>query len=97
MSETYSIVDNNDSFLDATDMVFIDAVTTGYSRAASGENPALLYGVVPDATMFADFIYQYLTRNERWGSPRISAGRKLRDHEIGSAFEDPAKAATRFI
>jgi len=74
MAAPYSIVDNNDSFLDATDMVFIDAVTTGYSRAASGENPAQFYGVVPDATMFADFIYQYLTRNERWASPKFLLG-----------------------
>lgn len=70
----YSIVDNEDSFLDATDMVFIDAVSTGYSRPAPGENPSQFYGVVQDATIFSDFIYQYVTRNERWASPKFLLG-----------------------
>ncbi len=74
MPAPYSIVDNNDSFLDATDMVFIDAVSTGYSRPAPGENPAQFYGVVQDATTFSDFIYQYVTRNERWASPKFLLG-----------------------
>src|SRR5579872_5779309 len=74
MPAPYSIVDNDDSFLDATDMVFIDAVSTGYSRPAPGENPAQFYGVVQDATMFSDFIYQYVTRNERWASPKFLLG-----------------------
>jgi carboxypeptidase C (cathepsin A) len=74
MPAPYSIVDNNDSFLDATDMVFIDAVSTGYSRPAPGENPSQFYGVVQDATEFSDFIYQYVTRNERWASPKFLLG-----------------------
>jgi carboxypeptidase C (cathepsin A) len=74
MPAPYSIVDNNDSFLDATDMVFIDAVSTGYSRPAPGENPSQFYGVVQDATMFSDFIYQYVTREERWASPKFLLG-----------------------
>jgi carboxypeptidase C (cathepsin A) len=74
MPAPYSVEDNNDSFLDSTDMVFIDAVTTGYSRAVPGENPTQFYGVVNDATSFADFIYQYVTRNERWASPKFLLG-----------------------
>jgi carboxypeptidase C (cathepsin A) len=74
MPAPYSIVDNEDSFLDATDMVFIDAVSTGYSRPAPGENPSQFYGVVQDATIFSDFIYQYVTRNERWASPKFLLG-----------------------
>jgi carboxypeptidase C (cathepsin A) len=70
----YSIEDNEDSFLDATDMVFIDAVSTGYSRPVPGEAPAQFYGVVQDATWFSDFIYQYVTRNERWLSPKFLIG-----------------------
>jgi carboxypeptidase C (cathepsin A) len=70
----YTIEDNNDSFLDATDMVFVDAVSTGYSRPAPGENPSQFYGVVQDATIFSDFIYQYITRNERWSSPKFLLG-----------------------
>ncbi len=74
MPAPYSIIENGDSFLDATDMVFVDAVSTGYSRPAPGENTAQFYGVVQDATFFADFIYQYLTRNERWASPKFLIG-----------------------
>jgi len=74
MPAPYSIVENNDSFLDATDMVFVDAVSTGYSRPAPGENTAQFYGIVQDATFFADFIYQYLTRAERWASPKYLIG-----------------------
>jgi carboxypeptidase C (cathepsin A) len=74
MPAPYSIVDNADSFLDAADLAFVDAVSTGYSRPAPGETPAQFYGVVPDATWFSDFIYQYITRNERWASPKFLIG-----------------------
>src|SRR5580704_6934409 len=74
MPAPYSVVDNNDSFLDATDLTFIDAVSTGYSRVVPGENPSQFYGIVQDATIFSDFIYQYLTRNERWASPKFLLG-----------------------
>jgi carboxypeptidase C (cathepsin A) len=74
MPAPYSIVDNEDSFLDATDLVFIDAISTGYSRPAPGEAGAQFYGVIEDANWFADFIYQYITRNERWDSPKFLIG-----------------------
>src|SRR5271165_6243463 len=74
MPAPYTTEDNDDSFLDATDMVFVDAVSTGYSRPMPGEAPAQFHGVVQDATYFADFIYQYLTRNERWSSPKYLIG-----------------------
>jgi carboxypeptidase C (cathepsin A) len=74
MPAPYSSVDNNDSFLDATDMVFIDAPSTGFSRPVPGENASQFYGVVQDATVFSDFIYQYLTRAERWASPKFLIG-----------------------
>lgn len=74
MPAPYSIVDNEDSFLDATDLVFIDAISTGYSRPAPGENPAQFHGVIQDANWFADFIYQYINRNQRWLSPKFLIG-----------------------
>jgi carboxypeptidase C (cathepsin A) len=74
MPAPYSIVENVDSFLDVTDLVFVDAISTGYSRPAPGENTAQFYGVEQDATFFADFIYQFLTRNERWASPKFLIG-----------------------
>jgi len=74
MPAPYSVVDNEDSFLDATDLIFIDAISTGYSRPAPGENPAQFHGIIEDANWFADFIYQYITRNERWLSPKFLIG-----------------------
>lgn len=74
MAAPYVVEDNRDSFLDATDMVFIDAVSTGYSRPAPGENAAQFHGVIQDANWFSDFIYQYVTRNARWASPKFLIG-----------------------
>lgn len=70
----YTVMDNEDSFLDATDLVFIDAISTGYSRPAPGENPAQFHGIIADANWFADFIYQYINRNQRWPSPKFLIG-----------------------
>ncbi len=93
MPAPYTITDNEESFLDATDMVFVDAIGTGYSRPAPGENRTQFYGVIEDANWFADFIYQYITRNERWSSPKFLIGEsygttraagltgELRDHQ----------------
>ena len=74
MPAPYSIIENGDSFLDSTDLVFVDAISTGYSRPVPGENTTQFYGVMQDATFFADFIYQYLTRAERWASPKFLIG-----------------------
>ncbi len=74
MPAPYSVIENGDSFLDSTDLIFVDAIATGYSRPVPGENTAQFFGVVQDATFFADFIYQYLTRNERWTSPKFLIG-----------------------
>ncbi len=74
MPAPYTIIDNEDSFLDATDLVFIDAISTGFSRPAPGEAPAQFHGIIADANWFADFIYQYITRNERWASPKFLIG-----------------------
>ena len=74
MPAPYQIVDNDESYLDATDMVFIDAIGTGYSRPVAGENRSQFYGIIEDANWFADFIYQYITRNERWLSPKYLIG-----------------------
>ncbi len=74
MPAPYRVEDNRDSFLDATDLVFVDAIGTGYSRPATGQDPSQFYGVVKDANAFSDFIYQYITRNERWSSPKFLIG-----------------------
>ena len=74
MPAPYRVEDNRDSFLDATDMVFVDAISTGYSRPVPGENAAQFHGIIEDANWFSDFIYQYVTRNQRWASPKYLIG-----------------------
>ncbi len=74
MPAPYTVEDNRDSFLDATDLVFVDAISTGYSRPAPGQNPNQFHGVIEDANWFSDFIYQYVTRNQRWASPKFLIG-----------------------
>ncbi|MFI4898622.1 MAG: S10 family peptidase [Phycisphaerales bacterium JB059] len=70
----YGVVDNAHSLLDRSDFVFIDPVSTGYSRA-SGEGRAKdFHGVEPDIASVAEFIRRYITREERWRSPKFIAG-----------------------
>ncbi|QOV89097.1 S10 family peptidase [Humisphaera borealis] len=70
----YKTVENEFSWLAATDMVFIDPVGTGYSRAAAGEDGKQFYGVEEDLRWVAEFIRLYTTRNLRWPSPKFLAG-----------------------
>ncbi len=70
----YRLVDNASSWLDETDLVFIDPVGTGFSRPAKGEKPEQFYGVKEDVKWVADFIRLYVTRYERWLSPMCLAG-----------------------
>jgi carboxypeptidase C (cathepsin A) len=70
----HMLIPNNSTWLDATDLVFIDPVNTGYSRAAEGVKPEEFFGVEHDIQSVAEFIRLYLTRNNRWLSPRFLAG-----------------------
>src|SRR5437899_12420117 len=70
----YKLVDNDVSLVDISDLVFIDPVSTGYSRAVPGEAPQQFHGVTPDLESVADFIRLYATRNKRWSSPKFLAG-----------------------
>jgi carboxypeptidase C (cathepsin A) len=70
----YKLVDNEVSLLDISDLVFIDPVSTGYSRAVPGEAPKQFFGVTEDVESVAEFIRLYATRNKRWSSPKFLAG-----------------------
>ena len=65
---------NEYSILDMTDLVFIDAVGTGYSRALPGTEDVTFFNYNGDATSIGDFIYEYVTLNGRWESPKYLAG-----------------------
>ena len=70
----YRLLDNDSTWLTATDLVFIDPVGTGYSRASKGELNAKFHGVKGDISSIGDFIRLYLTRNDRWTSPLYLVG-----------------------
>jgi len=70
----YKLVDNNESLLDKTDLVFIDAMGTGYSHAVCKAQEKDFYGIDEDVEAFAQFIVTYLSRNDRWNSPKFLIG-----------------------
>jgi carboxypeptidase C (cathepsin A) len=70
----YKMADNEHSWLDETDLVFIDPVTTGYSRPAPGEDPKQFHGFTEDIASVGDFIRLYTTRYQRWSSPKFLVG-----------------------
>ena len=70
----YPIVDNQLSILDVCDLVFVDPIGTGYSRAIGGKENKDFWGVMEDATSVADFIQAWITENGRWNSPKYLIG-----------------------
>ena len=75
----YSAVPNKYSLLDVSDLVFVDAMGTGFSRIiGKGEGGAgsakMFYGVDPDAKAFEQFIVRFLSKYDRWNSPKYLIG-----------------------
>ena len=70
----YHLVDNEYSMLDLTDLVFIDPVSTGYSRPVEGQKAKEFHGFKKDIETVGDFIRLYTTRYQRWTSPKFLAG-----------------------
>lgn len=70
----YQLIENEFSILDDTDLVFIDPVSTGFSRPSSNKKAREFHGVNEDIRSVATFIRLYTTRNSRWGSPKFLAG-----------------------
>jgi carboxypeptidase C (cathepsin A) len=68
------LVENEWSILDLTDLVFIDPVSTGYSRAEAEKDAKQFHGYQEDVESVGEFIRLYTTRHERWKSPRYLAG-----------------------
>ena len=70
----YEMEENSFTWLDQTDLVFIDPVGTGYSRASKPELASKFFGVNGDIASIGDFIRMYLGRHERWSSPLYLVG-----------------------
>jgi carboxypeptidase C (cathepsin A) len=91
----YELVPNQYSLLDATDLVFVDAPGTGFSRIVGAGRPKDFYGVDPDVAAFGQFVSRYITSFDRWNSPKFLFGESygtprsamlvnyLQDHGIG--------------
>ncbi len=73
-SPPYQLVDNEQTWLETTDLVFIDPVGTGYSRPAKPELGPKFWGLQGDIESVGEFIRLYLTRYERWSSPLFLVG-----------------------
>ena len=70
----YEVVSNNASLLDVSDLVFIDAPGTGFSRIAGKDKEKAFFGVDEDAHAFTQFIKQFLSKYGRWNSPKYLFG-----------------------
>ncbi|MCW5938003.1 MAG: hypothetical protein KIT11_11935 [Fimbriimonadaceae bacterium] len=70
----YRLEDNDSAWLDFTDLVFVDPVGTGYSRARTPEEAEKFWGLKGDIESMGEFVRLYLTRNRRWTSPLYLAG-----------------------
>jgi carboxypeptidase C (cathepsin A) len=70
----YTLVENEYSLLDLTDLVFIDPISTGYSRVVPGEKAKDFHGFKKDIESVGDFIRLYTSRYGRWQSPKFLIG-----------------------
>lgn len=70
----YRVIDNDASLLDVSDLVFIDPVSTGYSRAAAGQEEKQFHGLREDLEWVGEFIRLHTGRAGRWASPKFLVG-----------------------
>lgn len=93
----YPIVDNPESLLDVADLVFIDPVGTGWSKALGKTDPKTFYGINKDAKAVGEFIRIWLRDNGRWNSPKFLGGESYGTtravavaHELDGGYNDVA-------
>ena len=70
----YKVVDNEHTWLAWTDLVFIDPISTGYSRPAEGVEKSEFHGLEEDIASVGDFIRLWTTRHDAWGAPKFLCG-----------------------
>ncbi|MBA3850340.1 MAG: peptidase S10, partial [Opitutus sp.] len=83
----YRYADNEFSWLDETDLVFVDPVTSGYSRAAKDVDPKSFHGFTADLESLADFIQVWTTRHSRWNSPKFLVGESYGTTRVSALSE----------
>jgi carboxypeptidase C (cathepsin A) len=70
----YRVVDNESSLIETSDLVFVDAPGTGFGHLRGAEKEKAFFGVDQDAHAFANFIVEFLSRHNRWNSPKYLFG-----------------------
>lgn len=70
----YDVVDNPGTLIDATDMVFVDPIGTGFSRIVGEGEGSDFWGIDEDSRSLTQFITRYVARNDRWNSPKFLLG-----------------------
>ena len=74
LAPPHQVIPNPHSILDVADLVFIDPVSTGYSRAEDNTKPKDFHGLEADIESVGDFIRRWVTENKRWNSPKFLLG-----------------------
>ena len=96
----YALRSNPDSLIDKSDLVFIDAVGAGWSRPLGDKTGKDFWGVDPDADAFARAIMRYVTKYNRWGSPKVLFGESygtLRNGAVAALMEDRGMAPSGVV
>jgi carboxypeptidase C (cathepsin A) len=87
----YKVADNPECLLDKTDLVFVDPIGTGFSHAVGKAQDKDFWGVDQDVKSLAQFINIYVTRNNRWNSPKVLIGESygtFRSAALGNYLQD---------
>lgn len=84
----YELTDNPDSLLDMTDLVFIDPVGTGFSRAIGEGEGSDFWGVQKDAAVLAEFIRLFTTEHNKWNAPKYLAGESYGTARVGALLAE---------
>ena len=83
----YKVVDNTAGcLLNVTDEVFIDPIGTGFSKAVGKAEDKQFWGIDEDVNSLGQFITSYVTRNNRWNSPKFLIGVQLRHVQVRGAI-----------
>lgn len=86
-SSPYKLIDNEFTLLTHTDIVFIDPVSTGYSRTVPKEKPGQFHSLKKDVESVGEFIRLWTTRNNRWLSPKFLIGESYGTTRAGGLSE----------
>ncbi|TCI04569.1 peptidase S10 [Corallincola luteus] len=84
----YPLIDNPLAMLDIADLVFVDPVGTGYSRAIGEYQGTDFWGVKKDAEVLSRFVRHFISEHKRWNSPRYLAGESYGTTRIGALVRE---------